>query len=112
MVLLEESDFDAKRYGGALSSIRAPFRLRLTAAQTGIDPRTHFWHKAGPDDYRRLCDNTQWTRRRWASIFYDVCWRCHGMRQDDRERGLRAFSLTYRQTGVFARDLGRYSRIG
>ena len=87
-----------------MSSAQAPFRLRLTAAQAGPDPRTHYWFKAGKRDYRRLCDNTQWTRRRWASIFYDVCWRCHGMRQDDRERGLRAFSLTYRQTGVFNRD--------
>ena len=37
-------------------------------------------------------------------MFYDVCWRCHGMHQDDRERGLRAFSLTHWQTGVFACD--------
>ena len=37
-------------------------------------------------------------------MFYDVCWRCHGMREDDRERGLRAFSLTHWQTGVFACD--------
>ena len=90
--------------GGPLSTIAAPFRLRLTAAQTGIDPRTHYWFKAGPDDYQRLCDNTPWTRRRRPSVFYNVCWRCYGMRQDDQERGFRAFSLTHRQTGVFSRD--------
>ena len=88
-----------------MSSAPAPFRLRLTAAQTGVDPRTHYWFKAGPDDYRRLCDNTPWVRRRRSSVHpYGLCWRCHGMRQDDRERGLRAFSLTHRQTGVFARN--------
>ena len=37
---------------GLLSSTQAPFRLRLTAAQTGIDPRTHYWFKVGPGDYR------------------------------------------------------------
>ena len=87
-----------------MSSIRAPFRLRLTAAQTGVDPRTHYWFKAGKNDYRRLCDNTPWVRKHRISTFYDVCGRCHGMRQDDREHGFRAFSLTHRQTGVFAYD--------
>ena len=90
---------------GLLSIIRAPFRVRLTAVQTGVDPRTHYWFKAGQDDYRRLCDGTPWARRRpSADSSHGVCWRCRGMRYDDRERGLRAFSLTHRQTGVFAYD--------
>ena len=87
-----------------MSKAPPPFRLRLTAAQAGVDPRTHYWFKAGPADYRRLCDNVQWTWQYRASAFYDVCWRCHEMRQGDREYGLRVFSLTYRQTGVFAYD--------
>ena len=87
-----------------MSSSRTPFRVRLTAAQAGIDPRTHYWFKAGPDDYRRLCDNAPWTPGHRASVFDDVCGRCHGMRQDDQERGLRVFSLTHRQMGVFARN--------
>ena len=78
-------------------------RLRLTAAQSGLDPRTHYWFKAGPGDYRRICDNVPWTRGHRTTVFHDVCGRCHWMRQDDQEHGLRVFSLTHRQMGVFAR---------
>lgn len=87
-----------------MSSSCASFRLRLTAAQTGIDPRTHYWYRANRGDYRRLCDDTPWTRQRLPATDYGVCWRCYGMHQDDREHGFRAFSLTHKQKGVFARD--------
>ncbi len=84
-----------------LDSPSTRLRMRLTVAQTGPDPRTHYWYRAGKRDYRRLCDDTQWTWHRRSATFYDVCGRCRRMHQDDREFGRRAFSLTYRQTGVF-----------
>lgn len=86
-----------------MSSSRAPFRLRLTAAQSGIDPRTHYWFKAVPGDYQRLCDNTPWTPQHLPTTDYDVCRRCYRMRKDDQRYGFRAFSLTHKQTGIFAR---------
>ena len=86
-----------------LSRSRAPFRLLLTAAQNGLDSRIHFWFRAGKHDYRRLCDNAQWNRGpRAASLLRRVCGRCWALHLDDRQSGLRAFCLTYKQKGVFA----------
>ena len=86
-----------------MSSTRAPLRLRLTAAQNGLDPRTHYWFRAGKRDYRRICDNAPLSQRRRVPIPQEqVCWRCHAMRLDDRQMGLRVFSLTNKPMGVFA----------
>ena len=51
------STSDARGQGGPLSSSSVSFRLRLTAAQNGLDPLTHYWFKAGGNDYLRLVAN-------------------------------------------------------
>ena len=39
---------------------RQKMRVRLTAAQGGYDPLTHYWYKAEKNDYRRVCDDEPW----------------------------------------------------
>ena len=78
-------------------------RLRLTAAQTGLDPRTHYWFKAGKSDYRRICDEAQWSHLQGpGKSIGKECRLCLAMRRTDREAGHRGFSLTYNRKGVFA----------
>ena len=86
-----------------MSSSSVSFRLRLTAAQNGLDPRTHYWFKAGERDYRRVCDGAQWSRLPNPGIpINQDCRLCIATRRADREVGRRAFSLTYQRKGVFA----------
>lgn len=86
-----------------MSSRRASFQLRLTAAQTGADPRTHYWFKADSNIYERLCDGDPWMpRRRVSRPSNKLCWRCKAIHADDRDQGLRAFRVTHRQKGIFA----------
>ena len=90
-----------------MSSARAPFRRRLTAAQSGLDPLTHYWFKAGKDDYRRLCDDAPWARGlRYERPPGIECLLCRAMRHDDRLRGRQVFFLTYALQGIFAPSLG------
>ena len=91
-----------------MSSIRAPFRRRLTAAQTGLDPRTHYWYRAGNHDYRRVCDDAQWIRLLGRPNGQE-CRLCLAMRLADQRLGWRAFSLTYQRKGVFALDGSPYA---
>ena len=97
------STSDARGQGGPLSSSSASFRLRLTAAQNGLDPLTHYWFKAGGNDYRRLCDDGSWASGlRYKTPPGRECPSCRVMHLDDRRVGSRAFSLTYNLKGVFA----------
>ena len=88
-----------------MSTSRASLRMRLTAAQNGLDPRTHYWYRASKNDYRRICDDTDWQNRIPGAAIGLVCGPCLSMRRTDREEGSRAFSLTYRRNGVFAGGL-------
>ena len=97
------STSDARGQGGLLSSSSVSFRLRLTAAQNGLNPLTHYWFKAGGNDYRRLCDDGSWARGlRYKTPPGRECPSCRVMHLDDRRVGRRAFSLTYNLKGVFA----------
>ena len=75
----------------------------MTAAQNGCDPLTHYWLKAGKNDYRRLCDDAPWA----AGLRYErdprlECSICCGLHDYDRLFGWSAFSLTYTLRGIFA----------
>ena len=90
-----------------MSSGSAPFRRRLTAAQSGLDPLTHYWLKADKNDYRRLCDDAQWTKGwRYERPPGIECLTCRAMRRDDRLFGRQVFSLTYTLRGIFAPSPG------
>ena len=91
-----------------MSSARAPFRRRLTAAQSGLDPLTHYWLKAGKNDYRRLCDDAPWTKGlRYERTPGNECQACRDVRYIDRQYGLGVFfSMTYKLRGVFAPSPG------
>ena len=101
-LLVESNASDARGLGRSLSSIRAPLRLRLTAAQTGPEPILHYWYKADRNDYRRLCDDEPWS----SGLRYDPlpskhCPHCWDLHSADRRFGQSAFSLTYIPKGIF-----------
>ena len=78
-------------------------RLRLTAAQIGLDPILHYWCKIAKYDYRRLCDDTPWDRGlRYNPPPVKECYDCRAMYRVDRQMGPGVFSLTYIVKGVFA----------
>ena len=86
-----------------MSSTRAPFRRRLTATQSGLDPLTHYWFKAGKDDYRRLCDDDPWVKGlRYERPPGIECVVCTALRDDDRRHGWGVFFLTYALQGILA----------
>ena len=86
-----------------MSSSRAPFRLRLTAAQTGPKPILHYWYKAARYDYRRLCDDVPWSQGlRYTPPPVKECGECRALRNADRQSGWGALSLTHILKGTFA----------
>ena len=89
------------------SAIAPPFRRRLIAAQSGRDPLTHYWLKAGKNDYRRVCDDAPWvTGLRYERPPGIECSTCRALRDYDRLFGWAAFSLTYARRGIFAPSPG------
>ena len=86
-----------------MSSSRVPLRLRLTAAQNGLDPLTHYWFKVGKNEYRRICDSVAWLPRlRYRFPPGKECGVCRGLHHTDRMVGKQAFSLTNQLRGVLA----------
>ncbi len=86
-----------------MSSRRAALRVRLTAAQNGLDPLTHYWFKVGRNEYRRICDSVAWRKgSRYKFPPSRECKDCRELKYADKEVGNRVFSLTYRLKGVFA----------
>lgn len=101
------NESDTRVWGRPLSSSRAPFRLRLTAAQTGPKPILHYWYKVARHDYRRLCDDVPWGRGlRYNPPPVKECDECRSLRNADRQSGWGALSLTYILKGTFALSPG------
>ena len=99
----QPSTLYCRRQGRSLSSSRAPFRLRLTAAQNGLDPLTHYWFKSGQNDYRRICDSGPWVKGlRYKFPLGRECLNCRALDHTDKMVGKRAFSLTRNLKGIFA----------
>ena len=78
-----------------MSSAPAPFRLRLTAAQDGLDPYTHYWYRVGHRSYRRVCDDAPWVGgAQYESPPNVDCTDCSIMHHHDRRYGRKMFKLT------------------
>ena len=81
---------------------RQKMRVRLTAAQGDYDPLTHYWYKAGKNDYRRVCDDEPWlSGLRWKvppeALTCGPCrdlYLCDQVGSGDHRGGPRAFALT------------------
>ena len=86
-----------------MSSVQVPFRLRLTAAQDGLDPFTHYWYKVGHRSYHRVCDHAPWVGgAQYESPPHVDCSHCSSMHHDDRRYGRRMFKLTRVPKGYLA----------
>ena len=78
-------------------------RLRLTAAQNGLDPLTHYWFKVGEGEYRRICDSVAWRPGiRFRFPPREECEECRALHYTDRVAGQQVFSLTYKLPGGLA----------
>ena len=88
-----------------MSNTTAPFRLRLTAAQSGVDPRQHYWYEAGTGDIRRICDDRPWVYGlRFELPPAAYCRDCGQLRRMDHWDGPGVFDITHERTGPFAPD--------